>query len=262
LRLAGSAHDKDFRLTSHDRLVSTNDEALDRARAGDPGQLWVVAQTQSRGRGRNGRIWSSPPGNLYASLLLIDPAPVRQAAELGFVVSIALAQALREILGDESRLAIKWPNDILFDGAKLAGVLLESAQVRDGRTACAAGIGVNCSSHPKGTLYKTTDLGVIMGKAAAPETLFELLSAQMIYWLGVWRHGDNFTSIREHWLSLAAGIGGPVKVARPSGSFEGIFRTIDETGRLILDCGSDEVSVEAGDVFLLAQPGDALAALL
>ncbi|SFK14014.1 biotin--[acetyl-CoA-carboxylase] ligase [Methylocapsa palsarum] len=261
MRLAGSAHDKNFRLALHDQLVSTNDEALSRARAGDQGQLWVVAETQSGGRGRNGRNWSSPPGNLYASLLLIDPAPACQAAELGFVVSVALAEALREILAGDSRLAIKWPNDILFAGAKLAGILLESAHLPDGRLACVAGVGVNCNSHPNDALYKTTDLGVILGKISAPETLFEQLSAQMVYWLGVWRQGGDFASIRERWLSLAAGIGKPVKVARPTGPLEGVFRTIDETGRLVLDCGPVEVLVEAGDVFLLAQPGGARAGL-
>jgi BirA family biotin operon repressor/biotin-[acetyl-CoA-carboxylase] ligase len=261
LRLARSAQDN-YRLTRHEQLASTNDEALRRARGGDKGRLWVVAGMQSGGRGRNGRIWSSPPGNLYASLLLIDPAPARQAAELGFVVSIALARALRELLGGDPRLAIKWPNDVLFDGAKLAGILLESASLPDGRFACVAGIGVNCNSHPKDTLYKTTDLGVILGKTSGPETLFEPLSAQMVYWLDVWEQGKNFSAIRENWLSLAAGIGGPVKVTRPSGPLDGVFRTIDKTGRLIVDCGAGEaVAVDAGDVFLLAQPDDALAAL-
>ena len=95
-RLAEAAQDKAFRLVHHDQLASTNDEALARARSGDAGRLWVVASAQTNGRGRNGRVWSSPRGNLHASLLLIDPAPIRKAPELGFTTGVATLHALRE----------------------------------------------------------------------------------------------------------------------------------------------------------------------
>ena len=121
-----------------------------RARSGDPGRLWIVASTQTKGRGRHGRVWSSPPGNLHASLLLIDPAPRHKVAELGFAVGVAALLGLREILTKDQSLAIKWPNDLLYGGAKLAGILLESAVLPDGRLACVAGIGVNCGWHPCG----------------------------------------------------------------------------------------------------------------
>lgn len=228
---------------------------------GDPGRLWIVADAQSGGRGRNGRVWSSPPGNLYASLLLIDPAPPRRAAELGFVASVALAAALREILSDDCRLAIKWPNDILYDGAKLGGLLLESASLPDGRLACVAGIGVNCRSHPADTLYEATDLAAITGRPIAPEFVFEPLAAALANWLDIWAEGAGFETIRAKWLSLAAGLGGRISVARRSDTIEGLFRTIDASGRLILEQSTGQVVVEAGDVFLLAQPESAGAAV-
>jgi len=223
-------------------------------RRGDPGRLWIIADAQSGGRGRNGRVWHSPAGNLYASLLLIDPAPPRRAAELGFVVSVALAHALRDILGGDPRIAIKWPNDILRDGAKLAGILLESAVLPDGHFACVAGMGVNCCLHPEDGLYKATDLAAIAGRPVAPEDVFELLSAAMAHWLGVFAEGAGFEAIRAEWLSLAAGLGARISVSRPFGNVDGVFRTIDASGRLVLDRESDQVAIEAGDVFLSAPP--------
>src|SRR5947209_14909108 len=117
------------------------------ARAGDPGRLWLVAREQKQGRGRRGRSWSSPPGNLYASVLLSDAAPSQHLPELGFVASLALLNTMRAILGEDPRLGLKWPNDILFDGAKLSGILLESSLLPSGATACVAGFGVNCRWH-------------------------------------------------------------------------------------------------------------------
>lgn len=223
-----------------------------RGKSGDAGQLWVVASEQSRGRGRNGRVWSSPRGNLYASLLLIDPAPAYRAAELGFTAGVATLHALREVLGGGGRLAIKWPNDILHSGAKLAGILLESASLPDGRLACVAGFGVNCGVHPKNTTYEATDLAAIAGGPIEPEIVFEQLSAAMGHWLDVWARGAGFAAIRAEWLSLAAGLGARIRVARPSQMLEGVFQTIDASGRLILENETGRVTVEAGDVFFVA----------
>lgn len=241
-------------MAEHGELVSTNDEALDRARAGDPGRLWITATSQTGGRGRNGRSWTSEPGNLFASLLLIDPAPPRRAAELGFVTSLALAHALRELLGGDAALRIKWPNDILYDGAKLAGILLESAPLPRG-LACVAGIGVNCGSNPDGPLlYRTTSLSAVAGREVTPDIVFEALSASMARWLDVWSQAAGFETIRAEWLALAAGLRDKIRVTRPKDVVEGVFKTIDGTGRLLLQQDSGEVAIDAGDVFLLPQP--------
>lgn len=240
-------------MAAHSALVSTNDEALSCARSGDPGRLWITAATQSGGRGRNGRVWTSEQGNLFASLLLIDPAPLSRAAELGFVTSLALASALRALLGGDPPLRIKWPNDILYDGAKIAGVLLESAALPRG-FACIVGVGVNCRSHPQDTLYPATDLTAAAGRAIAPDGVLEALAAAMAHWLGVWSKGKDFESVRAAWLAHAAGLGGPIRVARPNETLEGVFQTIDATGRLILRQGAGERAIDAGDVFLAAPP--------
>jgi BirA family transcriptional regulator, biotin operon repressor / biotin---[acetyl-CoA-carboxylase] ligase len=233
---------------------------LTRAEEGDPGQLWVVADTQTKGRGRNGRVWSSPRGNLHASLLLIDPAPPHRAAELGFVTGVATAHAVREILCGDRRVTIKWPNDVLHDGAKLCGILLESANLPDGRFACVAGVGVNCRLHPANTPYKATNLSAIAGQPVAPASVFARLSATMTHWLDVWAAGAGFESIRTEWLSLAAGLGAWIGVARPSLTIEGTFQTIDAAGRLILEQASGQVAIEAGDVFFSPQPVSSAAA--
>src|ERR1043166_8409052 len=114
------------RLLSLDEVGSTNAEAFARARAGERGPLWITARRQTAGRGRRGRAWVSEPGTLYASLLLTDPAPPQRAAELSLVAALAVHDALAEraaVLGP--RLTLKWPNDVLCDGAKLAGILVE-----------------------------------------------------------------------------------------------------------------------------------------
>jgi len=233
---------------------------LTRAKEGDPGQLWVLADTQAEGRGRNGRVWSSPMGNLHASLLLIDPAPPHRAAELGFVAGVATAHALREILREDRRVTIKWPNDVLHAGAKLCGILLESANLPDGRFACVAGVGVNCRRHPADTPYKATNLSAIAGQPITPEMVFARLSATMTHWLDVWAASAGFESIRAEWLSLAAGLGGWIGVARTSQTIEGTFQTIDATGRLILEQTSGPVAIEAGDVFFSPRSGSSATA--
>lgn len=259
--LARSALEKNFRLVRYGLIGSTNDEALASARAGEPGGLWILAEAQNKGKGRAGRLWDSPPGNLYASLLLIDPSLPQKAAELGFVAGVALAHALRGLLGGDERLKIKWPNDILYEGGKLAGILLESSNLIDDRFACVAGFGVNCRSHPDVALYPATDLLAIAGVPISSDAVLEALSAAMAYWLDTWEGGARFDLIRAEWLLLAAGLGGPIRVARHFESLEGVFETIDATGRLILDTGTGRVPIEAADVFLAARPMTAPAGL-
>src|SRR5947209_11937916 len=143
------------RLIAHEVLGSTNAEALNLARQGERGPLWVTARRQSAGRGRRGRAWISPPGNLYATLLLTAPAPGERWPQLSFVAALAVHDALVEVASDcRPLMAIKWPNDLLLAGAKFAGVLIEG----EGDGAVAVGIGVNCARHPADTDYPATDL--------------------------------------------------------------------------------------------------------
>jgi len=259
LHLAESALAQAYRLTHHPQIGSTNDEALSLALAGHAGRLWIVADAQTKGKGRLGRQWISPPGNLYASLLLIDPAPVQKAPELGFVAGVALWHALRDCLGDDPRLEIKWPNDILHAGAKLAGILLESTQLKSGGLACVIGIGVNCNSHPEPALYPATDLAHIGTLLSQRDEVLIRLSAAFVTWLRVWDEGRHFAAIRDEWLTHAAGLGTPISVAAPDGARDGIFETIDSNGRLVLNAGGKTLTLEAGDVFFAPPPIGVLA---
>src|SRR5882672_11001128 len=156
------------RLIAHDALGSTNAEALACVREGARGPLWITADRQTAGRGRRGNVWNSPPGNLYASLLLIGAAPAARLPELCFVAALALRDAVGAAAPSlAARLNLKWPNDLLLDGAKIAGILIEAESVGD-KTVTVAGIGVNCAHHPAGTHYPATSLAA-SGAAVTPD---------------------------------------------------------------------------------------------
>jgi BirA family biotin operon repressor/biotin-[acetyl-CoA-carboxylase] ligase len=240
-----------YRLEEFATLASTNDEAGSRIVQGDPGRLWIVAQSQTKGRGRLGRQWSSPPGNLYASLLLVDPASPPVAAQLGFVAGVALISALREIIGREAPVKLKWPNDVLCDGAKLSGLLLEAVSLPHGLFGCVIGFGVNCLSSPTDAPYPTASLKSVGAETCDRVALFAALTNHVADAMELWARGEGFASIRAAWLENAGGLGGAVRVARRSASSEGVFRGIDAHGRMLLERrdGTTEI-IEAGDVTL------------
>jgi BirA family transcriptional regulator, biotin operon repressor / biotin---[acetyl-CoA-carboxylase] ligase len=233
------------------RVGSTNDEARRRALDGDPGRLWVIADEQTGGRGRRGRVWTSPPGNLYASALLVDPSPVAIASQIGFVAGVALRSAVEDLGGAE--IGLKWPNDLIWRGAKLAGLLVEGAPLGGGRMACIIGIGVNCASAPTGLAYPTDHLSNVLGRTVAPEDLFARLAPRFDEALAEWRRGDGFASIRTRWLAGAAGLGGPIRIDGANGLREGIFSTLDDHGRLVLNGAQGAEIVEAGDLYMIKE---------
>lgn len=221
-----------IRLVCHDSIGSTNAEALAHARAGERGPLWIVAGEQTAGRGRRGRSWHSPPGNLYASLLLTDPCPAERAPQLSFVAALAVYDALAQcvpVLG--TRLKLKWPNDVLIDGAKAAGILIEGESMA-GCFAAVIGIGVNVVSHPEGTTYPAVDLAGI-GAEVAPQEVFRPLSGALQAWIDLWDQGAGFAAIRSAWVARAARIGELV-VLQAGAETSGIFDGVDEAGRLLL----------------------------
>jgi BirA family biotin operon repressor/biotin-[acetyl-CoA-carboxylase] ligase len=234
------------KLITHDTIGSTNAEALRLARDGDRGPLWIVAKTQTAGRGRRGRTWVSEPGNLYASLLLTDPAPPERCPELSFVAALALHDAIGgRIPGLASRLVLKWPNDLLIDRNKFAGILVEGEGA-----AVAIGIGVNCVHHPDRTETPATDLASA-GVRTSPETLFAPLSGAMAARLAQWNRGAGFAAIRADWLARAAGVGKAIRVKSGDDELAGQFEGIDEAGRLVLRLADGTMqAVAAGDVFL------------
>ena len=234
----------------HASLASTSDEARSRALAGDAGRLWIIADEQTAGRGRQGRVWNSPVGNLHASALLISPCETEIAPQIGFVAGVALRRAASDLGADDVRL--KWPNDLVHDGAKLAGLLVEGVMNRQGEFAAVVGFGVNLASSPQGLAYPTTHLCRLLGRPVAPRELFERLAVHFEGALSLWARGAGFADIRELWLASAAGLGGPIRVSGPRGGREGVFEGLDPQGRLLLRAGDAIETIELADVTLIS----------
>ena len=232
---------------TYETLGSTNAEALALARAGERGPLWITARSQSAGRGRRGSTWVSPPGNLYATLLLAEPSKPEHAPQLSFVTALALHDALAACAPQLApRLKVKWPNDLLLAAAKLAGILIEGES--EPTFAVAIGIGVNCAAHPDDTAYPATDLAAA-GAAVTPDLVFAALSAAMLMRLAQWRRGEGFSGIRADWLARAAGLGQDIRVRLPEREVCGRFQGLDDAGRLLVQQPDGMTAVTAGEVF-------------
>jgi BirA family biotin operon repressor/biotin-[acetyl-CoA-carboxylase] ligase len=239
--LAGARH------IDCDTLVSTNAEALKLARAGERGPLWITAKRQSAGRGRRDHVWVSPPGNLYATLLLSEPSPTADAPQLSFVAALALHDGVSEAAPRFGpALTVKWPNDLLLAGKKVAGILIEAESKPVFKTAI--GIGVNCVSHPQDTTHLATDLAAA-GGTVTPQQMFAALARAMQQRLEQWQRGQGFASIRADWLKRAEGLGKEIRVQLPERELKGVFEGLDEAGRLLLKNAGGIETVTAGDVF-------------
>jgi BirA family biotin operon repressor/biotin-[acetyl-CoA-carboxylase] ligase len=240
----------DFRHIALDDVQSTNLECLDRARAGDPGNLWITANRQLGGRARRGRSWISEPGNLYASLLLIDPAPPAALASLPLAVAVAVHSAISRVLPiGAARATIKWPNDILVNGAKTSGILLESETFDGGRRAVVIGCGINVAHAPENVQYPATTLNAV-GSPVSPDELFARLCQAMAEQLQQWDRGRGIKAVRQAWLGSAEGVGKHITVHLPDRSISGQFKDIDTAGCLVLmDDDKTTRTIAAGDVF-------------
>src|SRR5947208_13967674 len=192
-----------FLLHRYDTVGSTNDEARQLARAGAPGGTLVWAAAQSAGRGRRGHLWQSPPGNLYLSLVLRPEGPAARAPQLGFVAALALGEALDQLAGPHLQLRFKWPNDVLINGGKLAGILLESEMAAaGGLDFVIIGIGVNLVSAPRDLEYPATSLADQDVSGITPVSLLEALAAHFIVSVERWRN-EGFAPVRAAWLRRA-----------------------------------------------------------
>lgn len=249
------------RLDALTTVDSTNREARARGRSGERGPLWITAGTQTAGRGRGDRSWFSPPGNLYASLLMREPAPASRVPELAFVAALAVRDAIAAAAPALApQLSLKWPNDVLLGGGKCAGILIEGEHEPSAGMSVIIGIGVNCAHYPESadelrpregepTPYPATALAA-HGAEITPEQLFARLSATMLRRLAQWDHGRGFDGILSDWLAVARGIGEPIRVRTGNGERTGHFSGVDATGRLMLGLGSGRTElISAGDVF-------------
>jgi BirA family biotin operon repressor/biotin-[acetyl-CoA-carboxylase] ligase len=250
-----------YRLRSYDSIGSTNAETMALGRAGEASRLWVVAGRQTAGRGRRGSAWSSRPGNLAASLFLRGAWPPQAAATLGFAAGLALREALTALCPGTA-FALKWPNDLLGNGAKLAGILLETETiVRDHGTASpdhgiaspdhrivAVGIGVNVAASPRDLPYPATSLAEL-GHDVTAEEVFEALSESWVVCETLWDEGRGMAALRERWLAAAGGLGEKIAVRLGASTLRGTFETLDEAGQLVLRLpGGALQAIAAGEV--------------
>ncbi len=212
------------RLQRYGVVDSTNAEAIRQAQGGERGPLWIVAARQTAGRGRLGRVWVSQPGNLFATLLMeCQPSSASQA---GFLIGISAADVIRTYVAAE-RVMLKWPNDILIDRRKCAGILVERAS----DCAVAAGIGIDLAHAP--AECAAVSLHSICGIVPDLDVVLNGLANHMNAWLSVWRTA-GFAPVREAWLKRAAGAGEFVRASTPQKTIEGVFQEIDQDGALLL----------------------------
>lgn len=236
-----------YGLKRYEEIDSTNEEARRLAAAGEAGPVWLTALRQTAGRGRRGRSWEMAGGNLAATLLLRPQRPQGEWAQLSFVIAIAAADAMAGFAGADARITLKWPNDVLADGKKLAGILLEAA---NGPTsALAIGIGVNLVHHPDGTEFPATSLAGLGATVPSADDVLTALAASFAKWYDVWR-AQGFEAIREAWLARAMGLGARIRARLATEERSGTFEGIDENGALLLNEGFGRASVlPAADIF-------------
>ncbi|MDW8124904.1 MAG: biotin--[acetyl-CoA-carboxylase] ligase [Geminicoccaceae bacterium] len=239
------------RVEIHEEVASTNDLARAAALRGEPAGLWVLARSQTAGRGRLGRSWRSPPGNFYGSLLLRPARPLAECATLSLLAALAVAEAVDELAEKPLRAAVKWPNDVLLGRAKLAGVLPEALAGPGG--SCAAlvlGIGVNLVSHPEDLGRPAISLRAAGVPAPAPEAFLSLLDRRLRMWLGRWER-EGFAALRAFWLARAAGMGERVRLAIGDRVHEGRLVDVDTAGAVLLETATGaRLRFGAGELFL------------
>ncbi len=245
----------EFRLEHHVRVGSTNDEARRAAEAGAAPGLLVWADEQTGGRGRRGRQWHSPPGNLYLSALL-DPGPdFARAAQLSFACALAVHDALAAHV-PAGLLGLKWPNDVLLAERKVCGILLESGRLAGGRAYVIAGIGINLRHAPAHTDGLPAIALAETGAAPAPERLLGDLAPALGRWVAAWR-SDGFAALRAGWCARPNSLGRRHRVRLPDEEFEGLALDLDDSGALVLRLDDrSERRVGSGEVFALADDAD------
>ncbi len=229
---------------------STNDELTAYARSGrDANRLWLTAGEQKTGKGRRGRKWLSPPGNFHGSVYLHDPCEQQHLGFLPLICAVAVHKAIVEVLKRKSRqVEIKWPNDVLVEGAKCCGMLIE-ADHSDTHIQVVIGCGINLVAHPDDTPYPATDfksLGVVI----SPNQMLHYLAASFDSVLAMWDRGNASQSILDYWTAHARGIGDRTIINLADKQIEGVCEGINARGFLLLREPSGRLQeISAGDVF-------------
>jgi BirA family biotin operon repressor/biotin-[acetyl-CoA-carboxylase] ligase len=228
---------------------STNDEARRLAAIGERGPVWILSDEQTSGRGRRGRSWETPAGNFAATLLLRPTKTARECAQLSFVAALAVSDLVSACLpGAEIR--VKWPNDVLAEGRKIAGILLESTAAPGERLDwLAVGIGINLVRFPDHTEFPATSLNALGCHDLVPLDACTRLAGFWAQWYAEWEV-NGFATIRDFWLSRAARLGAHIRARLAASEATGVFEGIDETGALILrESPTRTRRIAAGEIY-------------
>lgn len=240
-----------YRLATFESLDSTNEQARGLAKDGALDGTVIWAKSQTAGRGRQGREWQSPEGNLYCSIVVRPEVPAADAAQLSFVTALALGQAVSGLLPDGVEMRYKWPNDLLLDGRKAAGILLESSGgAAGGLDWLVIGAGLNVEECPDVTDgYPATSLREAGVRPVALDDILARYIGGFAHWRARWQN-EGLAAIREAWLERAARLGEDITVRLPGDQLQGRFTGLDEGGALLLDLpDGSRRTITAGDVF-------------
>jgi len=231
---------------------STNAHALRQAPHLE-GPAWFLGLEQTAGRGRRARAWASPRGNFHATLLMFPKERPDLVALRSFAAALALRDAFVALTGLATSFSLKWPNDVLLNGAKVAGILLEASSTGAGVQALAIGIGVNLIAHPDQSVMEEGALPAVSllsetGLRVTPEAFLDALAPAFARWEAV-LVAQGFAPLREAWLAHAARLGEPIRARTGKDTFHGVFETIDGQGNLILVTATGPMAIPAAEVF-------------
>lgn len=229
-----------FRLFQYETHDSTNDAAKCHAREVAIEKAVFIADQQTNGRGRSGNTWESPIGNLYMSVLMPCQVEMRHAGQFSFIAAIALYEALSPYLSETDDLRLKWPNDLLLNNKKLAGILLESEGQGMTLSWIVIGMGVNLNAAPD---YAASLNGEILPLDLAQDILKHIRAWTDIYM------DQGFGPVRTCWLERSARLGSQIQARLPNETKQGIFETIDDQGCLILNVDGRSERITSGEIF-------------
>lgn len=226
-------------------LGSTQDMVMHNAQEGGEEGLAIQALTQSSGRGRHGNAWEAPMGNLYLSFLLKPDYDFQAAGQVSFVVALAVAKTIQSYTGDEHKIEVKWPNDVMVNGQKISGILLESDVRNNKLESLVVGVGVNIFNKPEGAICLNDIVADQLAVNKVRDTLLENFANIYMQW-----QEKGFTPIRDQWLAQAYKLNEEITARLPDQSFHGIFKTIDETGALVLlESNDNERVIHAAEIY-------------
>jgi BirA family biotin operon repressor/biotin-[acetyl-CoA-carboxylase] ligase len=241
-----------FQFETVETVDSTNRLARLRVEQGAPDGYAIRAALQTGGVGREGRVWESPIGNLYASFVLRPSRPLRDFPQLSFVCALAVRSAVLEAVGPYVAIGLKWPNDVLAEGRKVSGVLIETAGEP---IAAILGIGINIASSPAQSRWPATHIGALTANPPSPDALAANLGRALDHWAKIW-DAEGFPPIREAWMAHAIGIGGPMLLRTAQEETEGRFMDLEMDGTLLMALPDGALRrVAAGDVTPLVAVG-------